>query len=163
MAVPYFASFNLTRELLPGMIQKGQGHIVNVTSVASKLIWPGSAAYTATRWAVNGFNEVLRTEVCEQGINVTLAMFGKISSEYWNHNPGSAERLPAITRMVPTITPSQAAQAIISGIEKNKAVVLKPALLRLVLIMNTMFPGNTALIMRKTGWRPNSNIEFSKS
>jgi len=152
MAVPYFASFNLTRELLPGMIRRGQGHIVNVTSVASKLIWPGSAAYTATRWAINGFNEALRAEVCDYGINITLAMFGKISSEYWQHNPGSEDRLPGITRMVPSITTTQAAQAIVRGIEKNQSFILKPKRLRLVLWMNAMFPGNTAYVMRKTGW-----------
>lgn len=154
MAVPYFASFNLTREFLPGMIQRRRGHIVNVTSVASKLIWPGSTAYSATRWAINGFTETLRAEVSDFGIGVTLAMFGKVSSDYWNHNPGSEERLPKITRMTPTITPEQAALAIIKGIEKNKAFVLKPGLLRLVLLMNAVFPGNTTYMMRKTGWRP---------
>ncbi|WP_455205206.1 SDR family NAD(P)-dependent oxidoreductase [Kaarinaea lacus] len=161
MAVPYFSSFNLTREFLPGMIAKKQGHIVNVTSVASKLIWPGSAAYTSTRWAIHGFSEALRSEVRDHGINVTLAMFGKISSEYWDHNPGSEERLPEITRMVPTITSGQAAEAIIKGIERNKTFVLKPRILRLVLWMNTMFPGNTAYIMRKTGWRQPSNIAIT--
>lgn len=162
MAVPYFASFNLTREFLPGMIKKGNGHIVNVTSVASKLIWPGSAAYSATRWAINGFNEALRTEVSDYGINVTLAMFGKISSEYWNHNPGSEERLPEITRMVPTITPAQAAKAIVKGIEKNKTFVLKPGMLRFVLWMNALFPNNTAYIMRKTGWSQSPSVAFAK-
>jgi short-subunit dehydrogenase len=162
MAVPYFASFTLTREFLPGMIRQGHGRIVNVTSVASKLIWPGSAAYTATRWAVNGFNEALKTEVCELGINTTLAMFGKISSDYWRHNPGSEERLPEITKMVPTITPETAANAILRGIQKNKSFVIKPGMLRLVLWMNTAFPKNTAYIMRKTGWQQSSmNRQFA--
>lgn len=162
MAVPYFASFNLTREFLPGMMQRKQGHIVNVTSVASKLIWPGSTAYSATRWAINGFNETLRAEVSDFGIGVTLAMFGKVSSDYWNHNPGSEERLPKITRLTPTITPEQAALAIIRGIERNKAFVLKPTLLRFVLWMNAMFPGNTTYMMRKTGWRPAANNIIAK-
>ena len=162
MAVPYFAAFNLTREFLPGMIRQKQGHIVNVTSVASKLIWPGSAAYTATRWAVNGFNEALRSEVCDFGIHVTLAMFGKITSEYWQHNPGSEERLPEITRMVPSITPAQAAHAIIRGIEKNQAFVLKPKMLRMVLWMNALFPGNTAYVMRKTGWQMPTSLNTAK-
>jgi short-subunit dehydrogenase len=153
MAVPYFASFTLAREFLPGMIQKGQGHIVNVTSVASKLIWPGSAAYTAARWAVNGFNECLRAEVCDLDIQVTLAMFGKISSGYWRHNPGSEQRLPKITKMIPTITPASAAQAIIKGIQQNKSFVLKPGLLHPVLWMNAVFSNSTAYIMRRTGWR----------
>ncbi len=40
MALPFFAAFNLTREFLPAMKQRGSGRIVNVTSVASRLVWP---------------------------------------------------------------------------------------------------------------------------
>ena len=162
MAVPYFASFNLTREFLPGMIRRKQGHIVNVTSVASKLIWPGSAAYAATRWAMNGFNDALRTEVSDFGINVTLAMFGKISGEYWQHNPGSEERLPKITRWVPAISPTQAARALLNGIANNKAFVLKPHRLRLALLLNALFPGNTSYILRKTGWKAPASLYSDK-
>ena len=39
MAVPYLAAFNITRELLSGMLERRSGHIVNVTSVAARLAW----------------------------------------------------------------------------------------------------------------------------
>jgi hypothetical protein len=63
---------------------------------------------------------------------------------------------------VPTLSPAKAAHAVVYGIEKKKDFVLKPNMLRFVLWMNAAFPGNTAYIMSKTGWRKESNITFAK-
>jgi uncharacterized protein len=60
MAVPYLAAFNMTRDMLPGMLVRRSGHIVNVTSVAARLAWPGAVAYAAARAATEGFTHVLR-------------------------------------------------------------------------------------------------------
>jgi uncharacterized protein len=152
MGLPYFAAFNLTRELLPGMLARGSGHIVNVTSVASRMVWPGATAYTAARWAMNGFNDALRTELHGTGIKVTLAMLGKVKSEYWAHNPGSEARLPAINRYIPVLTPEDAANAIVRGIERGAREAIRPALVRVPLLLNMLFPRITESIMRM-GWK----------
>jgi short-subunit dehydrogenase len=153
MVVPYFAAFNLTRELLPAMKQRGRGSIVNVTSVASRLTWPGATAYIAARRALDGFNEGLRLELAGSGINVMLAMFGSIESPYWDNNPGSRERLPRITSMVPVLTEQQVATAIVSGIERGCRQVVQPPRYRLVLALNTLFPRVTEWMMLRTGWK----------
>ncbi|HLF24891.1 MAG TPA: SDR family NAD(P)-dependent oxidoreductase [Anaerolineae bacterium] len=153
MALPYLAAFNLTREFLPRMLSRGSGHIVNVTSVASRLVWPGAAAYTAARMALYGFNAALRTELRGSGINVTLALLGSVSSEYWAHNPGSADRLPQIAKRTPMLTTEQAAQAIVRGIEGNAREIVRPRLFRFIFLLNTLFPGNTERVLR-SGWRP---------
>lgn len=140
MAVPYLAAFNLTREFLGGMLDRRRGHIVNVTSVASRLAWPGAAAYTAARWAMEGFTAALRADVYGSGIGVTLAMFGTVESPYWMHNPGSRERLPASAARQRALTVSEAAAAIVHGIERNQRVVLRPRVFRLLFLLNTLFP-----------------------
>ena len=63
MALPYFAAFNLTRELLPHMRRRGSGHIVNIVSVAGRLIWPGAAGYAAARAAMTAFSKALEAEL----------------------------------------------------------------------------------------------------
>ena len=47
MAVPYFAAFYVTHAFLPGMLRRNSGHIVNVSSVGSRFVWPGATAYLA--------------------------------------------------------------------------------------------------------------------
>ncbi|MPZ37310.1 MAG: SDR family NAD(P)-dependent oxidoreductase [Rhizobiales bacterium] len=153
MAVPYFAAFNLTRELLPAMKRRGSGCIVNVTSVASRLTWPGATAYIAARRAMDGFDQGLRLELAGSGIRVMLAMFGSIETAYWANNPGSRERLPRITSLTPTLTEEQVAAAIVSGIEANRRLVLKPSIFRFVLGLNALFPRTTERLML-WGWRP---------
>ncbi len=49
MAAPYFAAFFVTRAFLPAMLQRSSGLIINMTSLAAYLTWPGATAYTAAR------------------------------------------------------------------------------------------------------------------
>lgn len=147
MGVPYLAAFNLTREFLPGMLERGSGHIVNVTSVASRLAWPGAVAYSASRRAMEGFTEALRADLYASGVGVTLAILGTVDSAYWEHNPGSRERLPARAAQIRPLTPEQAAAAIVAGTENGDRVVVKPAIFRLLFWLNTLFPARTEAMM----------------
>lgn len=147
IAVPYLAAFNLSREFLGGMIARGTGHIVNVTSVASRLAWPGAVAYTAGRWAMEGFTAALRADLYGSGIRVTSAMFGTVESPYWEHNPGSRERLPSQAKRIRPLTTKDAADAIVDGIERGKRAIVKPALFRLFFILNALFPIQTESLM----------------
>ena len=152
MEVPFLAAFDLTREFLPHMLERGSGHIVNVTSVASFLVWPGAAAYTAARWAMAGFTKALQAELRGSGVSATLAVFGKVSSLYWTHNPGSEERLPRVDRLLPTLTPEQTANFIVRGIEREARTIIRPVIFRLLFLLNSLFPGITAMFLR-VGWR----------
>lgn len=154
MAVPFFAAFNLTRELLPAMTPRGSGCIVNVTSVGSRLTWPGAAAYLAARRAMDGFNQALRLELAGSGINVMLAMFGSVESSYWSNNPGSRERLPRIASATRFLTAEQVAKAIVDGISRDRRLVLRPPIFSLVLGLNALFPRTTERLMQRRGWHP---------
>jgi short-subunit dehydrogenase len=152
IAVPYLAAFHLTRELLPSMRARGTGHIVNITSVAGRLIWPGVAGYAAARAAMIAFSRSLETETYGSGIHVTLAMFGKVASPFWEHNPGSEERLPKVNAYLPTLTPQQVAAAMIRGIENNTGLIVLPRVFKLVFWLDALFPDRTQKVLRK-GWK----------
>jgi short-subunit dehydrogenase len=143
MAVPFLAAFNLTRELLPGMRQRGTGYIVNVTSIAGFLVWPNAAGYISTRWAMRGFNEALRAEVYGSRIGVSLVGFAQVNSSFWEHNPGSWERLPAAAHRLRTLTPNDAAAAIVEAIDKEKRLVLRPRMIHFLRLLNTLLPRGT--------------------
>ncbi len=60
----------LTRALLPVLFREGDGCIVNVGSILGSLATPGQAAYSASKFALRGFNEALRRELTAEGIRV---------------------------------------------------------------------------------------------
>jgi short-subunit dehydrogenase len=142
MKVPYLASFGLTRAFLPQMLARGSGAIACVTSPASTLAWPNATAYIAARRAIAGFAEGLRSEVKSSGVTVTLVVLGTVNSPYWEHNPGSRERLPTTNpRLIPTLTCEEAAEAIFGGVENRKRRVVRPAAFRVLFALNALFPG----------------------
>ncbi len=141
MAVPYLAAFALTRAFLPEFIERKSGMIVNITSAAAFMTWPGAAAYTAARWAIRGFTEALATELTPHRISVMLVAFAKVSSDYWLHNPGSEQHIPGRQSMIPELTPNEAADHIVKGIRRNTKYVIEPWQRRAVITAAKFFPG----------------------
>lgn len=81
MAVNVCALFHVTRHLLPGMIERGRGHIVNIASIAGRSAFPGGTGYVATKHAVLGFSESLMLEVRDQGVKVSVVMPGSVATD----------------------------------------------------------------------------------
>jgi short-subunit dehydrogenase len=157
MAVPYFAAFDLTRAFVPDMIARGAGSVVFITSPASYLAWPKAAAYIAARRAVAGLADTLRSELKPSGIKVTLAVLGTVETPYWQHNPGSRENMPKTDpRLVPPLTSEQAATAIVDGAEAGKPLVVKPAIYRVLFVLNALFPRFVARQLRRSMPKPSS-------
>jgi uncharacterized protein len=149
--VPYLAAFNLTRAFLPLMLSRRSGAIACVTSPASYLAWPNAAAYIAARRALAGFTEALRSEVRGKGVTVTLVVLGMVESPYWEHNPGSRENAPgANSRLAPTMSPEDAAEAIFVGVERCQRTVVKPSMLRAVFLLNAVAPGPVMRRLRRS-------------
>jgi short-subunit dehydrogenase len=151
IAVPYLAAFNLTRAFAPGMIARRSGALAYISSPASYLAWPNASAYIAARRAVGGLADSLRSELRADGITVTLVVLGTVESPYWQHNPGSRDNLPKTDpRFVPVLTPEQAAAAIVEGTEAGKPLVVKPAIYRMLFVLNALFPRLVARQLRRS-------------
>jgi short-subunit dehydrogenase len=150
IGVPYLAAFNLTRELLPGMLARRSGHIVNVTSVAARLAWPGAVAYAAARAAMEGFTKALRADLRGSGVGVTLAMFGTVETPYWEHNPGSRARLPKRAATMPVLSPEKTASLIVSAVEKGARTIVAPGRYRLLFALDGLFPGLVEAALSET-------------
>ncbi|MGD0530690.1 MAG: SDR family NAD(P)-dependent oxidoreductase [Methyloceanibacter sp.] len=148
--VPYLAAFTLTRAVLPAMLARRSGAIACITSPASYLTWPNASAYIAARHALAGFTAALRSEVKGKGVDVTLVVLGTVESPYWEHNPGSREHLPpADPRLVPTLSPDEAAEAIFAGVAQRRRTVVKPAIFRALFLLNALAPGLVARQLRR--------------
>jgi NADP-dependent 3-hydroxy acid dehydrogenase YdfG len=152
MAVPYFAAFSITRAFLPDMLTRNTGHIVNVTSVGARFVWPGATAYLAARWAMRGFNEALRADLIGTGIGVTLCECGVVNTPYWQHNPGSRERVPKVSKLVPELQPDEVAHAIVQAVQRTRRHVVLPLTMRLICRLHAMSPAFVQWLTTRSGF-----------
>lgn len=72
----------LTRLLLPGMVERGRGHVVNVGSVAASYPYPGGNVYGATKAFVHQFSENLKADLAGTGVRVTVVEPGMAETEF---------------------------------------------------------------------------------
>ena len=77
-----FGLFALTRAVLPGMRTRHSGHVINITSVAGFVGFPGSGYYAASKHAVEGLSDALAAEVKPLGIKVTCVEPGPFRTEW---------------------------------------------------------------------------------
>jgi len=73
-------AIRVTQAVLPQMRERKKGRLVFVSSVGGRTVFPGNAAYAATKWALEAFAEALAMELAGFGIDVTLAEPGPVSS-----------------------------------------------------------------------------------
>ena len=77
-----FGLFALTRAVLPGMRAKRRGHVINITSVAGLVGFPGSGYYAASKHAVEGWSDALLAEVAPLGLKVTCVEPGPFRTDW---------------------------------------------------------------------------------
>ena len=75
----------VTRSVLPHMIENGSGHIINMASVSSWIASPLYSVYAATKFGVRGFTDALRREVRHRGIRVSGIYPGPAVTEFGSH------------------------------------------------------------------------------
>src|SRR5262252_6503211 len=79
----FFGLVRLTQLVLPGMRHRGEGRILNVSSMGGRITLPGWAFYHASKYAVEAFSDALRMEVAQFGIDVVLIEPGPVKTP-WN-------------------------------------------------------------------------------
>ncbi|HEY0971705.1 MAG TPA: SDR family NAD(P)-dependent oxidoreductase [Gemmatimonadales bacterium] len=88
MDVNVNALYHVTRAVLPGMIERGRGHVVNIGSLAGRSSFAGGTGYTGSKHFLVGFSESLMLEVRDRGVKVSVVMPGSVNTSFG----GGAER-----------------------------------------------------------------------
>ncbi|MDB5170677.1 MAG: hypothetical protein JWO35_371 [Candidatus Saccharibacteria bacterium] len=124
----------MTHAMLPGMVGRKTGHIINVSSVAGRTATANSAVYNATKWAVNAFTEALRHELAggKTGIRTTLIEPGAVATELISHNREESQeainkRLAGINKRLEA---DDIARSIIYAISQPEHVSVNEILIR---------------------------------
>jgi 3-oxoacyl-[acyl-carrier protein] reductase len=92
MAVNVRGTYLMTRAFLPDMLARGDGHIINIASLAGRNPVPGAAAYAAAKHAVLGFSKSLFGEVRQHGVRVTAICPGSVVTPFFEKSGGSLDR-----------------------------------------------------------------------
>lgn len=72
----------VTRQLVPGMIERGRGHVINIGSIAGHEAYPNGAVYAATKHAVNALTQALRMDLLGTGLRVSTVDPGMVETEF---------------------------------------------------------------------------------
>ncbi len=148
MDAPYFAAFNITRAFLPQMLARKSGVVIHVNSPACIAPWPASVGYSATRAALYGFHRALAQDLVGTGVHSCHVIFGKIASEYFANNEGVEERMPALARTLPVLSPDACADALLQIAQRPRGRAVFPRLLRAHIGFATLFPRLGAWALR---------------
>jgi len=81
--VNFNALFHVTRAVLPGMVERGRGHIVMIGSIAGRSAFVGGSCYAATKHAVMALSESLMLEVRDKGVKVSVVNPGSVATSFF--------------------------------------------------------------------------------
>src|SRR5438067_1580991 len=114
------ALLRVTRAILPGMIQRGRGHVVNMGSTAGHWVYPGGAVYCASKHAVRAITEGLRMDVHGSGVRVTSIDPGLVGGTEFSdvRFRGDHDRARTVYKGLQPLTPEDVADAIVWCVQR---------------------------------------------
>lgn len=111
LALNLEGSVSLVRSVLPGLRRAGRGTLILIGSVAGRKAFPGNAAYSASKFGLRGFHEVLLEELRGSGIRATLVEPGATNTDIWDpFDPDQNPELPSRDEM---LRPGDVAEAVL--------------------------------------------------
>jgi NAD(P)-dependent dehydrogenase (short-subunit alcohol dehydrogenase family) len=131
VSINLFGVIHFCHFFLPKMVERGRGHVVNISSAAGYFAAPALTAYATSKFAVLGLSEALRQELMPHGIGVTAVCPGVVNTNITSTtrmhgpataSPGARERIIDFYRKR-NYGPEKVADNIVSAIMKNRAVL----------------------------------------
>jgi NADP-dependent 3-hydroxy acid dehydrogenase YdfG len=121
LQVNLMSAYNLTRALLPVMMERKRGYIFNLCSAASIRSYPNGGSYSISKFALLGFSKNLRDELKETGIKVTSILPGATWSDSWAGFEAPESRL---------MQARDIAEVVVSALRMSASAVIEEILMR---------------------------------
>jgi len=152
MEVNFFGTIALTKAVLPGMIERQQGHNVVTSSVRGKFGTRLRSTYAASKHALHGWFDSLRQELFEHHISVTLVCPGFIKTNVTiNALKGDGTKLGEMSGgQAHGMPPKECAKKILEGVQKGKAECYIGGKEVLGVYLNRMAPGLLRKVLQKS-------------
>jgi short-subunit dehydrogenase len=144
------APMRLTHLLLPGMLKRGRGHIVNISSIAGRVGFPYTEAYAAAKDGLIGFTRILRNDYRGRGVSASVIVLGAI------RDAGQGQRtVDELGLKMPAMATSPAkvvGKAVLAAIQHDRAeIVVLPGPGRLIKALMDLFPSMGPAMNRAAG------------
>ena len=139
MLVNMVALTRLTRGLLPAMIARKQGAILNVSSSASFLAIPNFAVYAATKAYVTSFSDALHSELRGSGVSVSALCPGPVRTEFnavARRSPEGVVPAPGIAH----VAVEEVVKSALHGLERNRPIVIPGAVMKFGMALVRLTP-----------------------
>lgn len=147
----------MTRAVLPHMLERKAGHIINMASLAGFVATPTYSIYAATKHGVRGFSEALRREVGIWNIHVSAIYPGGVKTEFANHL--EAKRKTGITTPAALqLGADDVANSVYKVAQRPRATTIIPWVSRIGVVFDILFPWLNDWIIERTFTRPERHL-----
>lgn len=133
----------LTSAFVPGMVERGRGAILNISSVAAMQPLPYSAGYSAAKAYILTFSEAIHEELKGRGVTVTALCPGPVSTDFWEISGWELAGGASFEKSVPRpawISPTAAARAGVQGLASGRRVVVPGVGMRAAMLASRYVP-----------------------
>ncbi len=146
IAVDLTAPIQLTRLLVPGMVARGHGHVVFVSSIAGATGVRGEAVYSAVKAGLGCFAESIAYELAGRGVGVSVIVPGVIDTPFFERRGRPYDR-----RRPAPLPPQRVARALVGAVERNQSVVFVPRWMRFPAWLHGALPGTFRRLAARFG------------
>jgi short-subunit dehydrogenase len=142
MNINYFGPVVLTKHLLPHMLERDDGQIVVMSSLSGKYGVPKISAYAASKHALHGFFETLRSEIADTGVDISIIVPGIIQTEITAHAlKGDGSLFGKVDKTFQKAYPAEkAAEKIVRAVMKRKEEAFVGGSEGITLVLNRLSP-----------------------
>lgn len=147
MRTNYFGMVWCTQAVLPQMLLRGSGSIVNVASIAGIMGYARMGGYCATKFAMIGFSEALRDEVLGRGVQVSVICPGTTETGFFEK--AERDKMPGASRLILAVKPERIARAVANAAEAGRYRQVIPTGAAVFMRLKEHFPRLAHLLMRR--------------
>jgi short-subunit dehydrogenase len=140
MDVNVYGVIHGMRLALPGMTERGQGHVVNVASLAGKFPLKGLAVYNASKYAVVGLTAATRLELEGTGVSITAVLPSAVRTELSSGID---------TGLLPMVEPEDIATAVVKSVRSRRAEVAVPSYMGMAANSAPLVPEGVLRVLRR--------------
>jgi len=110
MDVMYWGAFHWIRAVLPGMLARRRGHVVNISAGSGRFALPVTSGFSAAAFALSGLSEALHRELLGGPVGVSCVHPGSVRTAFWDERNQPRGMIPPLVRYAPKISPEAVAR-----------------------------------------------------